>query len=297
MTQLVNLYLYQQSADHIQAQVLVSGSSLGSVSMVGVLPFPKDVVAKYQNWRSTYLSLQNIRQDNSRAIVVDSVGEYASLSGDYISTPENCDTKARLFRERLDDWLRDSRFIDIRQLLTQLFSQSLQTKFVICTDNAQLQQLPWVLWELLKSYPAIEVSISGLTFKQRLENRTFPIQMGQVKILAILGDSVGINIQADRQFLEALPAADVEFLPTPERTDLHDRLWEQPRDILFFAGHSSSQGATGKLRINQQDELSLDDIEHALERLARNGLTLAIFNSCDGLGLAKRLAKLPTQVP
>ena len=115
----------------------------------------------------------------------------------------------------------------------------------------------------------------------------------------ILGDSDGIDVDQDRQFLSALPQADVTFLPTPKRLVLHDELWNEPCDILFFAGHSESQGSTGTLRLNDHEELSLEDIQHAFGRIAKRGLTLAIFNSCDGLGLAKYLSQAiaPNGIP
>lgn len=305
MAQLVTLYLYSQPDDGVQAQVAVTNSPLGAVSMVGTLPSYSEVLVTYQTWRSTYLALRqpenyqegDVEGISSRAIVVESVGEYAGLSGHYASSPETCDLKANAFKTCLNQWLLSSTFVKVRELLSQLFSQKTTTRFVICTDSAQLQQLPWALWDLLQPYPAIEVAISGLSFRQRPEPLGFPIQSDTVQILAILGDDTGINIEKDRQFLADLPHGKVEFLPTPNGQVIHDRLWEQPRDILFFAGHSASQGDTGTLRINKTETLSLDKVEHALERLASNGLTLAIFNSCDGLGLARRLAKLTTQVP
>ena len=297
MNQLVKLSLNSKRNSCVKAQMSVTTSQGEVMSITRELPSAQTVIAQYQNWRTTYASLQMTDEIQSRGIIVESVGEYSTLSGDYSSTPQNCEQKATLFRQSLNEWLRDSNFVDIRQQLTYLFSQPVSTHFIICTDEPELQHLPWVLWDLLQHYPAIEVAISGQTFQKRPEHFRFPSQTDQVRILAILGDSKGINIEADKHFLEELPNADIAFLPTPLRTHLHDRLWEEPRDILFFAGHSSSQGGTGKLRINEHDELLLDDFEHALERMARNGLTLAIFNSCDGLGLAKRLTTIEPQIP
>ncbi|MGK7914779.1 MAG: substrate-binding domain-containing protein, partial [Prochloraceae cyanobacterium] len=68
--------------------------------------------------------------------------------------------------------------------------------------------------------------------------------------------------------------------------------WEQPWDILFFAGHSRSEGQRGRIYINQNDSLSIEEISSALKKVIEGGLQLAIFNSCDGLGLANELEKL-----
>ena len=67
---------------------------------------------------------------------------------------------------------------------------------------------------------------------------------------------------------------------------------EQPWDIIFFAGHSKTEGATGRLYINQTDSLTIDELREALRKAIASGLQLAIFNSCDGWGLARDLETL-----
>ncbi|NEP51513.1 MAG: ABC transporter substrate-binding protein, partial [Moorea sp. SIO3C2] len=92
----------------------------------------------------------------------------------------------------------------------------------------------------------------------------------------------------------------LEFLVKPTREQLdaalrHDLAWH----ILFFAGHSSSERKrdrmTGRIYINDTDSLTIDELKHALRKAINNGLKLAIFNSCDGLGLGNALAEL--QIP
>lgn len=117
----------------------------------------------------------------------------------------------------------------------------------------------------------------------------------RVRILAILGDSTGINVEQDKAILqEQLPDVEITFLTQPQLQVLNHQLWEQQWDILFFAGHSASQGdgSTGQIYINQNDSVSLRDLRNALKKAIFRGLQLAIFNSCDGLGLAQELADL-----
>ena len=94
--------------------------------------------------------------------------------------------------------------------------------------------------------------------------------------------------------LEQLPDAAVTFLVEPPRQELNDQLWAQPWDILFFAGHSTSgaEGETGKIFINPTESLTVSQLKYALQQAITQGLQLAIFNSCDGLGLAANLADL-----
>jgi energy-coupling factor transporter ATP-binding protein EcfA2 len=114
----------------------------------------------------------------------------------------------------------------------------------------------------------------------------------QVRILAILGNSSGINLHKDRQLLENLPDAATTFLVEPQRQDINDQLWNQPWDILFFAGHGKTDGNTGRIYINQTDSLTIAELRYGLRNAVVNGLQLAIFNSCDGLGLARELEQL-----
>ena len=81
----------------------------------------------------------------------------------------------------------------------------------------------------------------------------------------------------------------------PSRRELDNWLWdEQGWDILFFAGHSCSQAdiTTGQIYINEVDTLTIPQLKNALKKAIRRGLKIAIFNSCDGLGIASELADL-----
>ncbi len=106
-----------------------------------------------------------------------------------------------------------------------------------------------------------------------------------------------LNIETDRKILENLPKAQVKLLVEPHRQELTDSLWAQNWDILFFAGHSSSSDdrTTGRISIDRTDSLSIEELRYGLKQAIANGLKIAIFNSCDGLGLAKSLADL--QIP
>ncbi|GAA6620839.1 CHASE2 domain-containing protein [Scytonema sp. NUACC26] len=66
---------------------------------------------------------------------------------------------------------------------------------------------------------------------------------------------------------------------------------------LFFAGHSSTHisGETGLIYINQTESLTINQLKYSLRQAVERGLKLAIFNSCDGLGLAREFAAL--QIP
>ena len=71
-------------------------------------------------------------------------------------------------------------------------------------------------------------------------------------------------------------------------------MWRQNWDILFFAGHSFSDGGEdeGRFNISLTESLTIVELKYALKNAIEQGFKLAIFNSCDGLGLARNLASL-----
>ena len=110
-----------------------------------------------------------------------------------------------------------------------------------------------------------------------------------------MGNSTGIDVEADRLVLEQLPQSETAFLVEPTCQELHQSLWDELGwDILCFSGHSSSQadGSMGSMLLNQTKLLTIKELKHALTKAIERGLQLAIFNSCDGLGLARELADL-----
>ncbi len=112
-----------------------------------------------------------------------------------------------------------------------------------------------------------------------------------------MGRSDGINTASDIKIVEELrkKGADVIPLIQPTHQELNEALWnKQGYHIFIFTGHSRSHvnGQIGWIKLNNEDDLSIEDFKNALKESIDNGLQLAIFNSCDGLGLAYQLAQL-----
>ena len=165
---------------------------------------------------------------------------------------------------------------------------------LIQTQELMLQKLPWHLWDLLAYYPNAEIALSAPNYDHIADAA---LTSNSPRMLAILGDSDGIDLRSDRATLEQLAGKAVHFLPEPPLQDLTDELWQTPWKILFFAGHSASHatGATGRIAVNPTESLAIDQLKYALRNAVQRGLRLAIFNSCDGLGLAREFADL--QIP
>lgn len=208
-----------------------------------------------------------------------------------VSYWDDCNSTARALQARLQQWFDQPDMRDLREHILEEVRRDDFARLIVRSRDRQLRQLPWHLWSLLDRRPQLEIAVDA-HYAENSRQLSSP-----VKILAVLGDSRGIDVAADQAALKQLPNATVEFLVEPTRQALSDRLFEQPWDILFFAGHSHSEVdcETGYIWINQHDRLSPTDLKYALSRAARNGLQLAILNSCNGLGLAREFADL--QVP
>jgi CHASE2 domain-containing sensor protein len=254
-----------------------------SLEIQGKLPSTLEIPQYYSGWATTYrrLGLRSRLEASSRQVT-------------NVSKTESCYSAAQDLRDRLNTWLCSESFRPIREKLLEQLMPSDQVRIIIQTENSYLRRLPWHLWDLCDRYPKAEIALSAPVY-ERVEQLTLPHT--KVRILAILGNSIGINTQADRLLLEQLPDAEISFLVEPQRQELTEELWKQGWDILFFAGHSSSQpnGETGRIYLNQTDSLTIDQLRYALKKAVERGLKIAIFNSCDGLGLAKNLADL--QIP
>lgn len=254
------------------------------IEMTGKLPSAPDIPQYYNAWRLAYrgLKLRSQRLQAEATVVSDT------------STLENCRQVAELLRDRLNVWLSSESFRPIREKLLEQLMPTDEIRLLVQTEDIHLCRLPWHLWDLCDRYPKMEISLS-LPVYERVEQVSPP--KTKIRILAILGNSIGINTQRDRILLEQLPNAEITFLVEPQREELTEQLWLPGWDILFFAGHSSSltNGETGRIYINKTDSLTIDQLKYALKKAVKYGLKIAIFNSCDGLGLAREFASL--QIP
>lgn len=246
----------------------------------GKLPAAPELLRYYQSWQSSYENLDI----SSRLTVRPNQTKNRSFKTD----KEDCKNAAQTLEDCFKEWLCSPEFRPIREKWLEELRFDEEVRVILQSKNYDIQKLPWHLWDVLERYPRAEVALCSDHFQR--SKRSSQLNK-RVKILAILGDSQGINTEKDRALLKQLPDADVTFLVEPARKELNDQLWDQQWDILFFAGHSSSQGS-GFLAINREENLSIQELKHALQIAVSNGLQIAILNSCQGLKLAHHLAEL-----
>ncbi|WP_226583785.1 nSTAND1 domain-containing NTPase [Microseira wollei] len=263
---------------------------------IGSLPAAPDLVNLYRNWQSIYQHLCERKQLRSSLAVEEDDDELEIDQGSItnvsvVGFSEAC----QQLQVGINTWLNSAEFLNIdRQLRSQLDTKE-EIRVIIETNDELLRRLPWHRWNWFEDYPLAEIALSRPEYKRR--NSSQPkILRNQVRILAILGNSQGIDLEAETNFLKQLPDAEVEFLVNPSRSEFNAQLWNKLGwDILFFAGHSQTEGETGRIYLNENktnNSLTIEQLQEALKAAIENGLKLAIFNSCDGLGLALALEKL-----
>lgn len=253
-------------------------NQIHGIEAEGELPANPKLAQRLAEWRQSYHDLPGVKR-----IILDEV------IVEMINPREVCLQKRDALEQCFKDWLLSSSFRAIERQIQAKVNPGDALRMVIRTQDKRLHHLPWHLWDLVEEdYKHAEVALA--TRAKPFERVRKPGET--VKVLAILGDSKGIDTESDCEQLKQLPNAEVTFLSERPRQDINDHLWDQDWDILFFAGHSRTEQTQGRIYINSKDSLTIKELKYGLERAIARGLQLAIFNSCDGLGLAYELEPL-----
>lgn len=263
----------------------------------GKLAPANHIYEQYQDWQSLYKALaalpivralQNRDQDIFRAL--KNRGKKLPSN---VSVAE-CQKAAYRLKGSFNQWLADPNFSLIDRNLLKNLEPEDKIRFLIKTTDTRLWQLPWSAWKLFEEYPNAEVGFSPIEFKgfeKPIDNR----RRKKVRILAIGGDKTGINYEEDQESLTKLKSvgAEPEIVNEPSPRQFRDLLWNKKWDILFYSGHSKSEEdlQTGQIYLTNSDVLEAEDLELTLKKAIDNGLKIAIFNSCEGLGLARKLVE------
>ena len=265
----------------------------------------------YRNWRNKYINLfenLGIRILPSKSLATNFYPENENVVRGFTKVQTNlsfdnckqeCDRYADDLRTQVNEWLEQIKSQLEAKLQLDADSQVLLT---IHTQNITSQQtkdilhrLPWREWDYFQEYSGLEAVLCLSESNSRVPEVKNNGIFRRVRITSIFGDSQNINVADDKELIVKLENRGAELinLEQPQRQDF-SKLWDEPCDILFYSGHSetSLDGTVGSLQINSEESLDLQEIKNTLGEAVKKGLKLAIFNSCDGLGLAKQLADL-----
>ncbi|MHC5733522.1 CHAT domain-containing protein [Nostoc sp.] len=261
-------------------------------------PLPKPLEEKFKQWQY-YIGLQGNRK-------------VAKNRENLISGVVNLTELTNSLKAELNKWLGTDGWIDengqpdprVSSLLERFrekITQKDEVQIIVQTEDRQLRGLPWQEWDTLAGYTrrGVEVAISATNFK-RLTQKQTPQLRATARILVVFGDEK-LGFAEEEDFIKNLRryGGEPHILRQPTRKELEEKLKDsQGWHIFFFAGHSESDrnGRIGRIQINPADGaqgiIEITALKDLLAGAIDKKLQLAIFNSCDGLGLANQLTEL-----
>lgn len=264
--------------------------------------YPFSLTQSYENWHRAYLDYY-VRLRGKKGI-----SGTGSAPRDFHK--QLVETEAKLLRE-FQQWLLSPELVSINRAITKAVNQTSEKQpvevFLTCTP-IEIARLPWESWDIYfdtdsDSPKKIRIARSPANISNEVMH---PVRR-KIRVLAILGDDTGLNLEVDKQAVKSLNyIVDVKFAGWNKTTDTtnfdanalkhqiikaisDERGW----DILFFAGHSNENQLTGgELGIAPGVALSMQEIEGSLKIARKRGLQFAIFNSCNGINIAEFLINL-----
>jgi hypothetical protein len=196
----------------------------------GSLPAAPKLSELYRRWRLLYLALIQLQMHQQEA----GMGVRLEVVEDDITNVSIIEFNEICKRLQLafNAWLESREFmtgIDL-QLRTVLDLQD-EIHVIVLTQDQQLQQMPWHVWTFFEVFRNAEVAL-GLQTSQPSSAIFLPRE--QCRVLAILGDSHGIDIEGDRKELKALPQVETDICNEPHRLLLDQKLWDARVGIYYF---------------------------------------------------------------
>lgn len=248
---------------------------------VGSLPPAPELAELYRQWQHSYRCyLQN---QATRISLIQQEG-FRYSQAEFLRL-------CQVIPQKLNRWLDSKTFNMIERLLRTELSKKKLIQFIFATESEPLRQLPWHLWNFIGDYPLAIVSFTTPNW-QEIPHRAY--KRGRLtRVLAILGNSSGINVRGDLDALQILKNTELVILEEPRLSELNEYLWQsQGWNILLFSGHGQNECGEGRIQLNAEEWIAIDELKHSLKKAINNGLQIAIFNSCEGGNLACKLADL-----
>ena len=256
------------------------------IKQQGKLPANLDIENLYVQWKKSYLQIENTFRPQVKT----------AQSFKTKNVHKECQEQAEKLKQCMKDWLKSSHpeWAKIREAIFQFIpDQNEELRIFIETKNPLIKKLWWHEWDLIDQYYLnTEIALIPPEYKAIYSNNQ---NRNKTRILAILGESTGLNTTTEEQVIKQLPDTESVFIHQPNPQELIQHIQDNLGwDIMFFAGHSSSDNnlEKGIINLNKDYGLSIDDLRKSLQIAINNGLRIAFFNSCDGLGLAQELAQL-----
>jgi hypothetical protein len=263
----------------------------------------QDLIANFGDWYENYTKYAIDHEQYALRVHVSNTGDRNNRTSDNfrrfdvnedeeesISTREYSIEEASARVERSINYLlnQSNEFKEIRDQLVQALppKDQPQPNVYIRYDNPLLAELPLHLWDEFQErniepvFCSLKTSLQNISFKKKHKPR----------ILLILGDFVDIDNENEMlNWQRKYPDAEIEVLEMLNQRGVSDALWDGKWDVLYFGGHSTTQDGKGIIYLKDGIEITLGNFKKGLEKAAKNGLQLAVFNSCISLGAASDL--------
>ncbi len=280
----VNLTIYENDQLNAKREVGISGNLPAS----NLDKLDENWSNAYQTWFDIAYKNAGFALKNREAIVNISVDENQLKLDKYHACQTYFNAENNLLNT-FNNWLNSSEFAIIKESLKQHLNPNDANRILIKSNLHSLRRLPWQKWDLLETYTLTEIGLSSPNFRSVKSSRN---HKKKVRILVILGKDA--NIQEEIKQLESLgDYLEIRCIYPQNVMDLDQPLWEENWDILLFNGHSKSNstGTNAEIQLDGENRIFISLLRNHLQKAIKNGLRLAIFNSCDGLGIAYQLAE------
>ncbi len=299
---MMSSYVFQLSVQRINHRCTFELSGGGVPRQTCQLDYPSRLDELYRDWQAAYLGYyQRLRGAKVASGQIPS--ESSRTSGDYRKRLVEADVR---LLDAFHRWLKSPELHEIRAAIAAAAHRTAATDpywVDVCLrcSPLDLARLPWETWEIgteLGTPRRIRIAREP----QNIGDDSIQPIRRRARILAIVGGDEGLDLEKDIQAVHTLKSiAKVELLdcqqydnPSDLRRTICQKIADPAGwDILFFAGHSNESDLTGgEIRVARHLSLFVKDIAPSLRTAQQNGLQFAVFNSCQGMHLARSLIDL-----
>ncbi|MFM1843501.1 MAG: hypothetical protein RLZZ490_2244, partial [Cyanobacteriota bacterium] len=244
-------------------------------SLAGDRQLASDLQTHWDTYRQLYTSFRGIKP-----LKVDTGQNVLDIQ-----------TTRKQLEKQFNHWLNQDTFRVIENAMRDFSSVHRDSVLAIRSDSRALLKLPWSKWQFTQGHFSLAIKFLPLNTVTTFEPRK-PQTIS--KILMVIGKAEDLNTNSDHQAIATAMPAGVTVLKEPSLSQLHDYLWEKSWDLFIFSGHSQTTDE-GQIKLNSEEFISIQLLENGVKSAIKHGLKGAIFNSCDGIGLAQKLEQYGLQ--
>ncbi len=226
---------------------------------------PEKLVKTYLAWRDRYVSYNNSPQVDLPKHVLSHYSDQLTL--------------------QMRNWLEKQEWSPLEKLLKENPYTPLQIQ--IDSSNSIINALPWECIDLERPI-----------FREvQAESFSYPKKLSRIpRFLLIVGDENSLDLSSEIDQLQSLHFKGhicLKVLRGIQCTFKNIRSLlqlEEGWDALFFLGHSESDPSSGgRIHLGDGSWLASQSVEDDFKKAAKNGLSLVVLNSCNGIDWAKKV--------